>query len=285
MRFLGTGAAELLPNPFCKCPLCEHARRDPAERRRRTCFFFDEHTMLDFGPDVLASCQDFGVDLCALRDVFITHSHEDHFSLTNLNVVTMSRTSDTPFCVHLSRAAYDGLQGVRGLIASAAKKDVLSAAEKGWYSFCPHDFFETFSAGDKRVFTVRGNHPGAAPGERSMHYLIEQGGRRLLWALDTGLYEPESLEALSGAKLDLLIMDATFGSAELPEGTQHLNGTLFLRQVEALEKCGAVTGQTRIFAAHINHKHDWTHAEYQRFFDRSGAHPVTVARDGMELCW
>lgn len=27
MRFLGTGAAELYPNPYCDCEVCERARR------------------------------------------------------------------------------------------------------------------------------------------------------------------------------------------------------------------------------------------------------------------
>jgi len=287
MIFLGTGAAEMLPNPFCTCRLCEHARLHPEQMRRRTCFLFDRHTMLDFGPDVLSACHTFGQDLSQLRDVFITHGHEDHFSLTNLNVVTMSRTHDTPFTVHMSKGAYEHLLCLQKAVLQATNghADMLAAARHGFFDLKPHDFFETFCAGDKTVFTVRGNHPGAGAQERSMHYRITQNGKTLLYATDTGLYEPVSIEALSGFPLDVLIMDATFGSAEIPEGTQHLNGRLFLKQVETLEKCGAVTKDTRIFAAHINHKHDWTHADYQRFFDESGAHPVTVAHDGMELQW
>lgn len=35
--FLGTGAAELYPNPFCGCPVCARAREN-RETRLRSCF-------------------------------------------------------------------------------------------------------------------------------------------------------------------------------------------------------------------------------------------------------
>ncbi len=287
MLFLGTGAAELLPNPFCTCPLCENARRDKAERRRRTSFLYDAETLIDCGPDTLSACHELGVSLAGLRDVLFTHLHEDHFSMANLNVITMSSTfSGRPFTCHVSRAGWEYLCKVRKAVleATGGRNDLFGAVERGFYAFQPHDAFETFSLGAKTVFTVRGNHQGEGPGERSLHYRVTENGRTLLYALDGGLYEPESLEALSGFPVDALVMDATFGSAPLPLDSGHLNGAHFLLQLESLAKAGVVTEKTRVFAAHINHKHDWTHALYQRFFDEnSRVVPVTVARDGMEI--
>lgn len=288
MLFLGTGAAELLPNPFCKCKICEHVRRHPEEMRRRSSFLYDAHTVIDFGPDTLSACHALNVDLSGLQDVLITHAHDDHFSLANLNVITMSTTSrETPFTVHISQGAWEYFCLVRKAVldATGGRKDPLGASADGWYSFQPHGFFETFTLGEKTVFTVRGNHPGEGPNEQSVHYRITEGGKTLLYALDTGLYGPDSLEALSETPVDILIMDATFGSAERPMTGAHLNGKMFIMQVENLAKAGVVTDSTRVFATHINHKHDWTHADYQAFFDASGAHPVTVARDGMEIHW
>lgn len=308
MLFLGTGAAEMLPNPFCKCRICEHIRKHPAENRRRTSFLYDDATMIDFGPDTLAACHTLDVDLSGLRDVLITHGHDDHFSIPNLNVITMSSTSaDKPFTVHLSRSAWEYFQLARRALLDATRgqKDLFSAAEHGFYSLQPHDYFETFQMNGKSVFTVRGNHQGEGPQERSIHYRIRENGHTLLYALDTGLYDDESLEALSGTPVDVLIMDATFGSAELPADSGHLNGKHFELQLDRLAKCGVVTEETRVYATHINHKHDWTHADYQAFFDHcstganppastpqhpwlglfAGAHPVTVSHDGMEILW
>lgn len=286
MRFLGTGAAELLPNPFCGCPLCEEARKRPEYARLRSSFQYDDTTLIDFGPDILAACHKLSVSLKNLKDVLITHLHEDHFCIANMDVITMSSTSDdTPYTVHLSREGWEALILHRKAVSDATGGNVnlLKAVDRGWYGFQPHDAFETFAIGEKTVFTVRGNHPGMGYNEHSQHYRITEGGKTLLYALDGGLYSPESLEALSGVPLDILVMDATFGSAPLDDASGHLNGANFLRQMEALAKVGAVTSATRVYATHINHKHDWNHDAYQRFFTESGAKNVTVARDGLEI--
>lgn len=60
MIFLGTGAAEMYPNPFCSCEKCE----------RVTC--------IDFGPDVLAASQQYNAPLYDLRNIYLSHTHEDH---------------------------------------------------------------------------------------------------------------------------------------------------------------------------------------------------------------
>ena len=44
MRFLGTGAADMLPDPFCDCPLCRDAREHPEHVRLRSHFLLDPHT-------------------------------------------------------------------------------------------------------------------------------------------------------------------------------------------------------------------------------------------------
>ncbi len=285
MRFLGTGAAELIPNPFCDCPICAAARQAADEQRLRSCFYVDPHTVIDFGPDVLAACNRYGLSLGALDDVLVTHAHEDHFSLENLGVVTMRLTKPArPYAVHLSRAAYGYAmkmaEALRDITGGAA--DLVRMTRDGWMRFVPHETFVPFEMGDKRVFPVRGNHVGATRIERSLNYRIEWKGKAFLYALDTGLYEKETLEALKGRPLDLLIMDATFGSAPLPADSGHLNGAHFLKQVAALREVGAVTDQTRIYATHINHKHDWNHVAYQAFFD-AAKEKITVARDGMEV--
>lgn len=285
MRFLGTGAAELIPNPFCDCPICAAARRDASDQRLRSCFSVDEHTVIDFGPDALAACNRYGISLASLRDVLVTHAHEDHFSIENLSVITMRRTKpDRPYTVHLSHEAYEYVTGLAEALLDIThgRADLNHAVRDGWLRFQPCPAFVPFEMGDKRVFPVRGNHTGVLADERSLNYRIEWKGKTLLYALDTGLYPPETLEALGGHPLDVLIMDSTFGSAPCAPGDGHLNGAHFIKQLAALRAVGAVTDETRIYATHINHKHDWNHAAYQRFFDAS-EEKVIVARDGMEV--
>ena len=79
--FWGTGSAEGIPNPLCKCPACEKARKMKGKNiRSRSSFRLSEDILLDFGPDLVTQAQRNGGDLMKLRHVLITHTHYDHFS-------------------------------------------------------------------------------------------------------------------------------------------------------------------------------------------------------------
>ena len=52
MKFLGTGAGEGIPNPFCTCRICEYARKHGGKDiRTRSSFMLDRHTIIDMGAD------------------------------------------------------------------------------------------------------------------------------------------------------------------------------------------------------------------------------------------
>lgn len=55
MLFLGTGAAEGFPHPFCRCEACLAAQRsaDPRLKRRSSALLLNDETMIDFGPDAM----------------------------------------------------------------------------------------------------------------------------------------------------------------------------------------------------------------------------------------
>ena len=45
MLFLGTGAAELYPNPYCNCEFCESLRQSGEAPRKRSSLLLDAHTL------------------------------------------------------------------------------------------------------------------------------------------------------------------------------------------------------------------------------------------------
>ena len=106
MLFLGTGAAEMIPDPFCRCPICADARKNPAHVRLRSMLLLDEKNLIDFGPDLGAACAKYALDLTGLERIFVTHTHQDHFCMANAGLVHMSRTRKEPLDVYLSEGAY-----------------------------------------------------------------------------------------------------------------------------------------------------------------------------------
>lgn len=62
-----------------------------------------------------------------------------------------------------------------------------------------------------------------------------------------------------------------------------LNAKSFLRMLDVLLENEIILRDTCVYASHINHKHDFAHEEYQRWFDENSTIPVVAAYDGMKL--
>ena len=147
------------------------------------------------------------------------------------------------------------------------------------------DYFKAYRIGDLGVETVKGNHGGFGENERAMHYLLElPGGKKLLYALDTGYYLEETWEFLEGRHTDMLIMDCTFGGrtdrGEFPDG--HLDIASFLKMIEKMTEIGFIDGKSHLYGTHFNPHQGLTHHEMQNRFDES-PFEVTVAYDGLRV--
>ncbi len=85
ITFLGTGAAEGIPNAFCRCVNCEAARRasGPSVRKRSAALVGDD-LLVDLGPDIMTAAQAHGCPLTEVRYCLQTHPHSDHLDLSHL---------------------------------------------------------------------------------------------------------------------------------------------------------------------------------------------------------
>ncbi len=284
MRFLGTGAADVIPCPLCSCPLCEDARRDPSRGRFRSMFLLDDENLIDCGPEFAAAGIRFGLSFEKLKNVYITHTHEDHLDLSNAGFVRNSRTrSDVPVEVYLSEAGYDyvmtmfeaakdrfpSLEGVRGILQDRIHLHAVRAGT-------------AFSAGGYSILPVNTTHR-VSPQETALNYRFEKDGWSLLYACDTGMYLPESLELLENSHLDCLILEGTWGSRTDKSTATHMNAYSFLEQLEIFSARGIIDAHTAVYLSHVNHMHTWTHEQYQAFMDEHAGRKVTVAYDGLEI--
>jgi len=287
MRFLGTGAAELYPCPYCGCAVCEHARKTGSDARLRTAFVLNEGCLVDFGDDILAASVVYNQPFSEVEDVFITHTHEDHFSPRNIGAMTMAgkRVDHLPIKFHMSQAALDWtmryLEAIKPLYAG--KLDMLRLMDEGRIELRVAPAYQWFEAAGMRVFAVESNHVVNGE-EHALNYLFAlKDGRKLLYATDTGLYSEKNLVALRGSHADVVVMEGTFGSLPLEENDSHLNAEHYARQLQAFLDYGIVTEQTRAYVTHINQRNTFDHAQYQAYMDENAPIAVTVARDGMEI--
>ncbi len=287
MIFLGTGASEAIPNPFCECEVCRNAliSNDPREKRCRSAFSIDEQNLIDFGPDVISAAGRFGISMNRLRNIFYTHFHSDHCDLTNWENLRMCVTQPPKLRVFLSEPALTGVKTFRDLILTYPSKDY--ERDFRFYEqlieFIPVRPFEPFQADDLTVSAVKTNHKGRFTDETALNYLFERGGKRFLYASDTGLYCEENYEFLKGKTLDVLVMECTFGAQEKEPDFSHLTCSFIQQMTERFRKDDVISDRTEIWLTHIGHKGGLNHTALRQKMREMVGPQIDVAYDGLRL--
>ena len=284
MRMIGSGAAEAIPSPMCRCPVCEGARLSRGKDiRSRSCFRVSPALQIDFGPDQFYQSVVLGNDLTTLTDLLITHTHADHLAFPELDMRAMALAgAEQPVNVYVSRA------GCEWLSRATAPYKYSSLTYEPCYRLVPVEFYRPFTAGGLQVTPLKGNHSGYGEGESSVNYLIGlSDGKTLLYATDTGYFLEETFDFLQGVPVDHLVVEGTFGDSpffreERTEG--HMGCAGVLAVTRRLLKQGTLGAFSRVVVTHINHKHSLTHERMQAFYDaRDVGVSILVGYDGMEI--
>lgn len=285
MLFMGTGAAEMYPNPYCDCDVCQRARKSGAVPRKRSAFMLNEKAMIDFGPDVLAASQMYDAPLSLLQDVFITHTHEDHLCIPNVEALTMAdfRKGHFPIRFYISEKGLHWLHKYIEAVKPLGLDGLSKLRDTGRLQLLPVVPYTWFKAADMNIFAIETNHNGHM-GEKAINYLFDRGKEgKLLYACDTGLYSEHNLEALQNQKADILIMEGTLGSKDTGRDGGHMNADHFLEQVDNLLRVGALKPDAQVYVTHINQVQTFSHEEYQRYMTLNSQALITVAFDGMRI--
>lgn len=282
--FLGTGAAEGAPAAYCRCAACQGVRqRGGIEQRTRSSVRIGPHHQIDISPDQYTQTIAAGLDMFDVEHILITHTHEDHFTLTGLTDKQMTRvTNEKMLSVYLSRP---GKAYVEAMIASVP----LSEKDRRWIAdhlaFVGLDYFREYEVGGFTVQTVKGNHTARGVDEHSINYLVRlPHGKKLLYTCDTGYYQDETWEYLAGTRVDTLILECTFAGrtdrGERPGG--HLDLASWYETLERMAGIGFVDERTAVYATHFNPHQGMSHFEIQ---DRIGKSRwrATAAYDGLRI--
>ena len=267
LTMLGTGAAEAVPDPFCSCRVCEVARRDGGrEVRARAAALVNDDLLIDLGPDLLTSANMARKFLGGVETLLVTHRHEDHWLPQNLHWRHAGFTP-TPMA-HLT--IYGPADALEALDPRAAE-----LAHMSWRAVSGGD---RWTAGRYHITAVPATHGGGQL--EPLLYVIENEGRRIFYATDTGPLQEPAWAVLRGVgRLDLVVLDATSGHQS--GGEFHHGLAQFVETRARMVAAGLVVpGVTRVLAHHFSHNGGMTHSELVEAY---GHHETLVAYDGMEL--
>ena len=264
--FLGTGAADITRPKTDSCTNCTYIREHGGKNERRfSSLFVSPNVVIDFTTTGLDALQAAGITPADVDHVLITHSHGDH--LDPAAIVLLAKQKNGRIALH----------GNARVIA-AMQKHFDTLDEKPDVTLNELKPFQGFSAGKLRCIPLLANH---APGEESLIYVLREKDRSLLYATDTAWLPAATFHALKSEKLDLAIVECTFGDLEKPELLAvHMN-LPFVRLVKRyLFEQKIMKPKAPFFVTHLSLH--WCEP-YDKLAPRLASEGIIVGYDGLRI--
>lgn len=269
--FLGTGAAEGVPALFCNCAVCARARKNGGyDMRLRTGVLIDDSIRIDLSPDTLAQVHAYPqLPLCDLEYLLFTHTHDDHFAVRELQYLSPNFAPCRPMPVRVWGTEYllGRIQVTMGKFFEPAPLVMTSVQP-----------FQTYSVGHLAVTPIPSYHK---EDELCLNFLFTEPatGKTLLYASDTGWYQPATWEFLAKRRLDAVVIECGLGASDTGyEGHLSLAGCISVK--EKLIADSHLAPDAPFYLTHISHTGLLCHDELS---ERAAPHGISVAYDGFEL--
>jgi len=191
LTFCGTGAADW-PSEY---PLPGESI-DTASFRGNASLMVDSSLMIDCGPTVPEALVYHKIDTSGLSDLFITHSHGDHFNIDAIQrLKEMTHVKSRIKLWHHS-----------GALERFSIPDI--------FDIKPLEVMDSVETSGIRITALPANHVVSNSAETPLHFLLEKGLRRILYATDGAWLLKKTWLFLKDKPLDAVIWDATIGEIE-----------------------------------------------------------------------
>jgi len=270
IKYLGTGASEGIPAPFCCCEICANARKKGGrEIRHRTSCLIDGNLLIDLSPDTFSQAASYALDLSALSLLLITHTHPDHFyiyELINAVLPDIKRANEKKLNLACSQGVYDE-------ILHRLKKEQADMLLQSLEITILQPFEATELCG-YTVTPLPARHSTVMP----FIYIIEKDGKRLLYGNDTGFFFEEVWDRISGVKFDMVSLDCTNLTDNATPVHMSIEDDITVKKRFFQQK--NLNPGTRIYATHFSHFANLTHYQIDERLRLNG---IIASYDGMEV--
>lgn len=278
IKYYGTGAGAGIPEIFCSCRVCEYARLHKGkDYRTRSQAVIDETFGIDYS-DVFLHTLHNGLDMRKIKHVLITHDHYDHFM--KADILSRAEGMTEPINFYFSEKTGSSL----AKSVEARKAAFASGTRKcnGNEVLVETHFLEKFNRyeiGSYTVIPLPARHGGEALG--AYIYIIQENGKNVLWAHDTGKFTDETKNFIKNSKLvfDLVSLDCTLKRGEQIT-VSHMDVDWCKDTIDMMKKDGNATSNTKVVLSHIGHLVERTHNELAEEIAPLG---MIAAFDGMEI--
>ena len=267
ITYLGTGAYDSVPAAFCHCETCEYARKHRQKNvRGHQQVLINDDLLIDLSPETHYRANLLGIDLTLIKNILITHTHEDHFYPTLI-------TNLQPNFSTLNEGEVFHFYGSKDLDNFASCYENTRAEIHTLSPFVP------VKVGKYTVTPIKAMHPTENP----FLYIISDGISTILYAHDTGFLPEEDFEFFKnqGVKLDFISLDCSKGDLEDLDYPWHQCLGRNVKTRERLLNDGVITNDTKIVLSHFSHKGKNT--AYDIFAPIAQKQNFITSFDGLEI--
>lgn len=265
IKFLGSAAYDGIPAPFCGCDTCRKSKEAGGRNlRTRTQALVNDDLLIDYNNDTVSHLMNHVADSQTIEYCLITHNHSDHLCVNDILIPQYSTVSSTVHYYAAERGYRDIQEGL--LATPEAQRFVkLSKIEP----------MKSFACGQYKVLPIPANHdPDSSP----VFFAIGQGGKRLLYAHDTGVFSDEAIDAVvKFGRFDLVSLDCT-GALQKGWRNGHMCLETDLEVFDGLKNRGALDDRTVKVINHFSHNGNATHDELTAVAEK---YNITVGYDGL----
>ncbi|HJP82528.1 MAG TPA: MBL fold metallo-hydrolase [Fimbriimonadaceae bacterium] len=263
IQLLGTGAADGVPPLFTPNRLGSRSfGPDSKDYRTRASALIDDCIKIDLGPDTLAQNQRFQIDPNLWEAIVFTHSHEDHFTVSEIQyaLYPFNMNEYTPFTVY----------------SNSTVKRLIELRYPDWpLDLVETKLYETITICGYQMTPVRAKH---AEPEECQNLVFEKDGKVFGYMTDTGIWPEITWDYISGVKFDAMVIECTDGLCD-----SGYDGHLALWELEGvlerLHKQGSISKGVPIFTTHHSHL-GGSHEELVEAMKPLGAAP---GYDGLKI--
>jgi phosphoribosyl 1,2-cyclic phosphate phosphodiesterase len=276
-KFLGTGAGD------ANFDAPDGAQLPPKDLRRYTCNYLAPNLLIDFNNHTPGALDEYGVDPSSIEHLFISHGHYDHFQ--PLEIIRFAASLPHPLKVYGSSMVINALEFCRENVFD--EESGRFVAPRGPYNLETVELApgSRIVVEEMQMTAVLSSHSMNKKynimEEQALNFLIEVGGKKVFYGLDSSYMIPQTLALLTSIHLDLAIMDATFGPLEIDPATSgHHNWVMLDETLTDLRAAGCIDEETVIVADHLSCGNVGPHDEMA---EEQASRGITVAYDGLTL--
>ena len=273
LTYYGTSAAEGWPALYCQCESCKQARKLKGKNiRTRSQALVNDDLLIDFCPDTYLHVLNYGLDLDKIKNIIITHAHEDHFYMPDL------ANRQPGYCKHRAEHIINlyGNDTVKKYYDESHNipwnKDLDTVVKMNEIQE-----FKGYEIGEYTVYPMLADHNKL---EKCYIYLIcDKEGKTLLYAHDTGYLKEECFEFLKQFKLNLVSLDCNHGKEDA--SINHMGIKCCAKVKERLLEMECATEET-VFV--INHfSHNCLYLDYDEIEQDAKKYGFLVSYDTMSI--